>query len=89
MIIHYTGFPYGEGKYTYPDGGYYKGEFRNLLHVNKFRAAFMEGLNRIPQCDGLRHGFGMVIEMLLLMMMMIMMIIIIISYNDNDGDDSC
>ena len=45
----------------------------------------MEGLNRIPQCDGLRHGFGMVIEMLLMIMMMIIMIIIIImSYNDGD-----
>ena len=50
----------------------------------------MEGLNRIPQCDGLRHGFGMVIKKMLLLMttMMIMMIItIIMSYND--GDDSC
>jgi len=58
-----AGFPYGEGKYTYPDGGYYKGEYRNLLHVNKYRESIMEGLNRIPQCDGLRHGFGMVMTM--------------------------
>ena len=53
----------------------------------------MEGLNRIPQCDGLRHGFGMVIKMLLLMttmmIMMIIMMVMTIIMLYNDGDDSC
>ena len=50
--------PYGEGKYVYADGGYYQGEFKNLTHLNKHKG--IQGLHRLPKCDGWRHGFGVV-----------------------------
>mmetsp|Transcript_28230 Transcript_28230/g.62535 ORF Transcript_28230/g.62535 Transcript_28230/m.62535 type:complete len:300 (-) Transcript_28230:97-996(-) len=50
-----NGMPYGEGKLLYKDGGYYLGEFRNLVHLHKHK---VEGASRLPKCDGWRHGFG-------------------------------
>ena len=50
--------PYGEGKYIYADGGFYQGEFKNLLHLNRHKG--IQGLHRLPKCDGWRHGFGVV-----------------------------
>ena len=54
------GAPYGEGKYQYADGGYYQGEYRNLIHLNRYKG--IEGTHRLPKCDGWRHGFGVVSE---------------------------
>jgi hypothetical protein len=53
-----NGAPYGEGKYQYADGSSYQGEFRNLIHLNKHTG--LEGSQRLPKCDGWRHGFGVV-----------------------------
>lgn len=53
-----NGYPYGEGKYQYRDGGYYLGEYRNLIHQHRLTA--LEGTQRLPKCDGWRHGFGVV-----------------------------
>lgn len=53
--------PYGEGKYIYADGGFYQGEYKNLIHLNKHKG--VEGLHRLPKCDGWRHGFGVVSAM--------------------------
>ncbi len=47
------GTRYGQGKYTYRDGGYYQGEYRNLMPMSRSRNAA-----QLPLCDGKRHGTG-------------------------------
>ena len=43
------GFIFGEGKFTYTDGGFYEGEFRKVkLH----KVSDVE----FPDCDGKRNG---------------------------------
>ena len=46
-----NGVYYGEGKYTYLDGGYYEGEYKN---VQSNPVTFLD----FPLYDNLRHGFG-------------------------------
>jgi hypothetical protein len=61
--------PYGEGKYQNADGGFYQGEYRNLIHLNKYKG--VEGAHRLPKCDGWRHGFGVVRDYLVVVEYMI------------------
>lgn len=49
------GVKYGEGKFTYKDGSYYQGEYKNLRPVSKLSLSTSVPL---PLCDGKRHGTG-------------------------------
>ena len=47
-----NGIFYGEGKYTFIDGGYYEGEYKN---VRPNPVTYLD----FPFYDNLRHGFGL------------------------------
>lgn len=47
------GYPWGKGKMTYSDGGYYEGEFKSMTDSTRY----IHGVS-FPKPDGLRQGFG-------------------------------